>query len=113
MKEVEFPFAIEEFFLKCKKHGHLPKNDFEKQAVLLVLLREFKKGKVYNEGEVNEHIKLHFEDFATIRRELVNYGYLSRDPYKGEYKLVKDKLYVEDLEHHTLLKRHATPYLET
>ena len=32
-----------------------------------------------------------------IRRELINFGYLQRDPYQGTYWLIKKKLSSEEL----------------
>ena len=39
-----------------------------------------------------------YDDFALIRRELVNFGYMSRDSYKDEYKVLKKELNKDDLE---------------
>ena len=41
MAEIEFPFDVEEFFAKYVKNNVLPKNDFEKQAILVRLMQEF------------------------------------------------------------------------
>jgi len=110
MEEVKFPFDVDEFFEKCVKNNHIPKNDFEKQAVLLKLLDEFEDNKIYTEEEVNIKIKKHFGDYSTLRRELVNFGYMQRDPYKGEYKVVKRTLTKEDIRKNTLLLKHAEPF---
>ncbi len=90
----------EEYFKSCVKLQHFPKDDLKKQAILAQIMHEFKKqGKEsYSEQEVNSIIIEHYEDFALIRRELVNFGYLSRDSLKGEYKILKIKLDDEELD---------------
>src|SRR5690349_11148046 len=47
-------------------------------AVLLEVLRRFEPGRDYSEPEVNEVLLGVHEDFAYLRRELVNYHYLER-----------------------------------
>lgn len=51
-----------------------------------VELLEFDR--IYAEPEVNEVIGKYIEDFALIRRMLVNSGRLQRDPYGKEYRRV-------------------------
>lgn len=47
-------------------------------AVLLEVVRRFEPGRVYSEREVNDVLLGVHEDFAYLRRELVNYRYLER-----------------------------------
>ncbi|MCY4728049.1 DUF2087 domain-containing protein [Nocardioides sp. STR2] len=47
-------------------------------AVLLEVLGRFEPGRDYSEPEVNEVLLGVHEDFAYLRRELVNYRYLER-----------------------------------
>ena len=109
MEIIKFPFNTGEFFKKCVKHKNIPRNDFEKQALLIELLKNF-EDKKYLEPEVNEVIKRFFEDYSSLRRELINFGYMQRDPYKGEYWVVKRELSKEDIRKNTLLKKHAEPF---
>lgn len=44
----------------------------------------------FTEPELNERIKEVYEDFATMRRYLVDYKYLIRDNYGKSYKLNPD-----------------------
>jgi hypothetical protein len=55
-------------------------------AVLLEVLGRFEPGRVYAEREVNEVLLGVHEDFAYLRRELVNYRYLERED--GRYRTV-------------------------
>ena len=54
-------------------------------AVLLEVVSRFEPGRDYREREVNEVLLGVHEDFAYLRRELVNYGYLVRDA--GTYRV--------------------------
>ena len=53
-------------------------------AVLLEVVRRFESGRVYSEREVNDVLLGVHEDFAYLRRELVNYRYLERED--GRYR---------------------------
>ena len=53
-------------------------------AVLLEVVSRFEPGRDYAEREVNEVLLGVHEDFAYLRRELVNYHYLQRED--GRYR---------------------------
>lgn len=53
-------------------------------AVLLEVVSRFEPGREYAEKEVNEVLLGVHEDFAYLRRELVNYHYLERED--GRYR---------------------------
>lgn len=53
------------------------------EAVLRRLVQEFEKGQTYSEKEVNQILGQYHQDVASLRRELVSYRYLARDP-RGE-----------------------------
>ncbi len=53
-------------------------------AVLLEVVARFEPGREYSEKEVNEVLLGVHEDFAYLRRELVNYHYLERED--GRYR---------------------------
>ena len=105
--KIVFKEDEENFFQKCIENNSIPKNDALKQIVLKRLMKDFDEKRIYSEQEVNEAIKKHFEDYTTLRRELVNFGYMQRDSLKGEYKVVKKELTKEDYLKNTLLKRAA------
>lgn len=61
-----------------------------KEKHKLVILREiakrFSREKIYNEKEVNEILKkVYAEDFVTLRRYLIEYGFLDRKPDGSQY----------------------------
>lgn len=53
-------------------------------AVLLEVVSRFEPGREYSEKEVNDVLLGVHEDFAYLRRELVNYHYLQRED--GRYR---------------------------
>ncbi|MBS3127864.1 DUF2087 domain-containing protein [Candidatus Woesearchaeota archaeon] len=77
----------------------LPKDDIAKQPILSQIAKKFSRGKIYEESEVNRIItSFDTEDHVLFRRELINFGYLQRDPYKGTYWLLKTELSQETLD---------------
>ena len=50
----------------------------KKIATLRRISAEFESGREYSEKEVNEILTAIYPDFATLRRYLIEYGYLSR-----------------------------------
>jgi len=110
MKEVEFPFDVEKFFEKCANYKNIPRNDFEKQVILIRLIKEFQDNKKYSEEEVNKIIKKYFEDCALLRRELINFRYMQRNLDTGEYWVIKRKLTIDDIKNNIVLRRHAKSY---
>lgn len=61
----------------------------EKKKVVAIarIAQEFEAGRRYTEKEVNEILKGIYHDFATIRRYLIEYGYLDRERDCSEYWL--------------------------
>lgn len=47
------------------------------------MVEDFEKGRSYTEQEVNFKILDHYDDFCTIRREMITLGLLQRE--KGIY----------------------------
>lgn len=59
----------------------------EKKKVILLgeIIKNFDIGKKYTEKEVNRILKRIFEDYVTIRRALIQYGFLDRSRDCSEY----------------------------
>ena len=55
------------------------------EVILRYVLKEFVPGERYSEKAVNEKLSRYHEDTATLRRELVGYGWLKRRGGGGEY----------------------------
>jgi hypothetical protein len=56
-------------------------------AVLGYVVKDFQPGERYAEKQVNEILKRYNEDYATLRRYLVDYGFLTREGGGGVYWL--------------------------
>lgn len=76
-------------FFKEGKLVSLPAKRKKRLYVLERIWREFSPNRVYSEGEVNEVIRRFYDDFCTIRRELVDNGFMVRSG--GKYKAVTGK----------------------
>jgi hypothetical protein len=73
------------------KHGRLTRIPTQLKKRLIVLekvILEFDPDRTYTELEVNQVLLEVHEDVATLRRELVNYGFLDRE--KGIYRQVSE-----------------------
>ncbi|MGG7144106.1 DUF2087 domain-containing protein [Clostridium nigeriense] len=59
----------------------------EKKKIILLeeIIKNFNVGKKYQEKEVNRILKRIFEDYVTIRRALIQYGFLDRSRDCSEY----------------------------
>ncbi|MCU0496063.1 MAG: DUF2087 domain-containing protein [Anaerolineae bacterium] len=59
----------------------------EQELILAYLSEKFTLGVIYTEREVNQILKSHhtFEDWAILRRELFERGYLNRDKDGSRY----------------------------
>ncbi|QUH19257.1 DUF2087 domain-containing protein [Alkaliphilus sp. B6464] len=55
-----------------------PAKEKKKIIVLKEIVKNFSKGKTYSEKEVNRLLKRIYEDYATIRRALIEYGFIER-----------------------------------
>ncbi len=62
-----------------------------KVAVIRHLIKRFDDGRFYTEKEVNEILKGAYEDFATIRRYLIEYGLMERKPDGSRYWVKKNE----------------------
>ena len=55
-------------------------SQLKKRKVLLdLIVRDFEPGRSYTEQEVNFLILDHYDDYCTLRRELVDFGLLERE----------------------------------
>ena len=61
----------------------LPSQLKKRKVLLDLLLEDFQPGRSYTEQEVNFKILDHYDDYCTVRRELVDFGLLKRE--KGLY----------------------------
>ncbi|HEL2729481.1 TPA: DUF2087 domain-containing protein [Streptococcus suis] len=79
---------IQEKFFRDGKLLVIPKKLKSKQVLFAYLQEELaKKGSTFTEKEVNTFLAEVYDDYAILRRYLVDYGYLSRDQYGLEYRV--------------------------
>lgn len=55
-----------------------PSKEKKKIIVLEEIVKNFSRGKMYSEKELNRILKRIYEDYATIRRALIEYGFIER-----------------------------------
>ena len=82
---------VQEIQEKSFREGKLiafPKKLKSRQDLFAYLQEELaKKGSTFTEKEVNAFLAEIYDDYAILRRYLVDYGYLSRDQYGLEYRI--------------------------
>jgi hypothetical protein len=69
-------------FLKKGRLVSMPAARAKRVAVLNHMAQDFEPGHYYEEREVNRILKRYHDDYATLRRYLVDEGFLSRDAGK-------------------------------
>ncbi len=77
-----------EILKKYGRHGqltHLPARQAARVEVLAWLAARFEPGRAYSELEVNDILRGEIIDHVTLRRHLVDYGFLERGG--GIYRL--------------------------
>ncbi len=69
-------------FFSYGKLKSIPAQRKKERIVLLEIAKAFEKGKVYTEREVNIIIADYYDDFCTIRRDMIAEGILDREDSK-------------------------------
>jgi hypothetical protein len=72
--------------------GQLKTFDLKLKSRLVVLreiTKKFEAQRIYHEKEVNEILKSVYDDYVTLRRQLVEYGYMGRKADGSEYWLTE------------------------
>lgn len=81
--------SILKAFFKEGSEGSLnnyPSQDKKKLVILANLAEMFACNKTYTALEVNQKLKSRFEDPATLRRDLIQFGFFERSPDGKEYR---------------------------
>ncbi|MDX1933210.1 MAG: metalloregulator ArsR/SmtB family transcription factor [Capsulimonadales bacterium] len=77
---VVFENKVLETFFDGERLRELPARSMKKQRIVLQrIVRSFEPGERYPEKQVNEILKKHHPDFATLRRYLVDYRFMARE----------------------------------
>jgi DNA-binding transcriptional ArsR family regulator len=80
--------AVLRAFFDGPRLRQIPASRKKRVIVLRRLLERFAPGRAYPEAEVNELLRQAHDDVATLRRELVDYGFMVRD--RGIYRLATE-----------------------
>lgn len=80
-EESEVPEGVRQFF-RSGKLTAIPVPKMKLLAVLDYLASKFEPGRYYTEKEVNAALREVYDDYATLRRYLVDAGFLERDSRK-------------------------------
>lgn len=83
--EIEREKVLTNFVDSEGKVATIPRKEKSKIIILQYVIECFFDDKVYKEAEVNEIIKQKFEDYVTIRRYLIQYGFLARTKDGSKY----------------------------
>ncbi|MCP1223341.1 DUF2087 domain-containing protein [Sebaldella sp. S0638] len=82
---------LEKFFEfqdgKAVKLKRFPGREKQRVVVIRELSKSIESGKKYSEKEINSVIKKFFDDYVTLRRYLIEYGFLDRKKDGSEYWL--------------------------
>lgn len=79
-----------ERYLRNGKITLIPKKQKAKKLVFDYIYDQIHPlGRVFSEKEINQAIQVHYDDYVTMRRDLVDNGYLERDDYGQEYRLLE------------------------
>ena len=73
------PLVLKTFFDLGKK------KEEKRLLILKTIVGQFEKGKKYTEKEVNSVLKEIYDDYVTIRRSLIDYGFMERTGDCREY----------------------------
>ena len=71
--------------LEPLKLEHFPVKEKRKLAVLMRIIQEFQTGRRYTEPQVNEVLAEIYTDYVTLRRYLIEYGFMDRTKNGAEY----------------------------
>jgi hypothetical protein len=70
-------------FLEGNQLTHIPTNHTKRMVVLDWVVNKFEIGINYPERAINEVLSRHYPDYASLRRALIDYGFMQRE--KGIY----------------------------
>ena len=76
-------------FFKYGRLTRLPAQRKKQEIVLKEISRRFERDRDYPEPEVNAIIGEVYDDFCTVRREMIGYGIMTRRAVKGQFDLYR------------------------
>jgi hypothetical protein len=79
--------VLTNFFLPDGRLKEIPAQRKKLEVVLRYVVKIFQPGVTYNEKQVNLTLARFHEDTATLRRELVGYGFMKREAGGYNYRV--------------------------
>jgi biotin operon repressor len=79
--------VLANFILPDGRLKKIPAQRRKLEVVLRHVVKSFEPGVKYSEKQVNQALARLHEDTATLRRELVGYGFMKRDAGGGDYRV--------------------------
>ncbi|HAY98537.1 MAG TPA: transcriptional regulator [Mesotoga sp.] len=86
--EAERNERVARFFGEDRKLARFPKREKDRVIVLREIAKVFKPGVKYTEEQTNENLRKFHDDYALLRRYLIEYGLIDRRPDGSCYWLV-------------------------
>lgn len=87
-EESRFRAKILRDFFDGERLKQIPAQRKKRVVVLQHLVERFAPTTIYSERDVNDALRVAHDDVATLRRELVDYGYLHRE--RGLYRIATE-----------------------
>lgn len=81
--------VFKDYFTSAMTLKQIPTKESKLLVVLRWLAGKFEPGKQYTEREINEILKPIHPDYARLRRELIDFKFLEREPGGGLYWLAQ------------------------
>lgn len=91
------PKEYEEITSKCFPEGtagpllKFPRKQKHKLVVLREIVKHFDENEVYTEQQINEILQGIYEDHVTLRRYLIDFGFMDRKPDGSQYWVTAQK----------------------
>ena len=87
--DISDPATVKRFFNGQGRIAAIPVKDDRKLQLLQHIATRFEAGRDYSEIEVNEILKTLHDDFPYLRRLLIEFELLDRDPRGSSYRLIE------------------------
>jgi hypothetical protein len=86
-EQSELPLEVRKFLNRQSRITRWPEKFKDQGPLLAYLATKFETGRSYTEKQVNEVLQeqIAFDDFVTLRRALIDFGFLSREPDGSRY----------------------------
>jgi DNA-binding transcriptional ArsR family regulator len=86
-EQSELPLEVRKFLNRQGRITRWPEKFKDQPPLLAYLATKFETGRSYTEKQVNEVLQeqIVFDDFVTLRRGLIDFGFLGREPDGSKY----------------------------